>query len=245
MQEFSPTIEALLSGKSDEVLSRFSGEPKVNAQVGGAISGADAVAAWVVETGKWFESLSGKWHGGLDIVGERLVHDASLSITTKDGEVDLPFVVVADHDGENIVELRTYHSTWPYTFGHVFREPPVAKGDLSKLPKVFFDYIDRLGRSDVDSILASFTVDAYVREPSGNRYKYQGQAERDGFYKGHIADAPPARFDLRTCTNGPNITAVEYAFAYGDVPLVGGICIMEYEGDKIRAVRITDDVGAE
>lgn len=243
MSQLSHVVESLFRGDAEAVLSGFGAAPRVNAQRGGLVQGSD-VAEWVASTSKWFRELDGKHEGGLNIVGERAVYETSLEIRTDDGRVDLPFVAVADMKDGKIQELRTYHSSWPYTRGHTFRAPPVDKAELSALPKTFADYIDRLTRADVDPILASFADNAYVREPSGNRYKYAGSAQLDDFYRGHIADAPPARFDLRTCTNDGNISAVEYAFAYGDVPLVGGVCIMEHHDGKIAAVRITDDVGA-
>ncbi len=206
---------------------------------------AGDVTAWVGATAQWLRDLQGSWQAVADINdAHTAVHEVSLAITTNDGTVDLPFVVVADVSGDTFTEIRTYHSSWPYTGGHTFREPPVERRDLSATPQLFADYIERLTRQDIDPILASFSPDGYVREPSGNRFRYQGSAQRDAFYKGHIADAPPAKFDLRTCTNGSGITAVEYAFAYGDSGLVGGVCIMEHSAGKIDAIRITDDVGA-
>ncbi len=247
MSELGNVVSGLLRGDPEAVLSCFEGTPRVHAQRGGRIEGRDEVSAWVTDTGAWFRELKGEYTSGLDITareGEppRLVHDTALMITTEDGRVDLPFVAVADVAGGKISELRTYHSSWPYTKGHTFRDA-VAQGDISKIPKLFADYIDRLVRMDVEPILATFTDDAVVREPSGSRYKYEGSAALGEFYRSHISDAPQTVFDLRTCTNGENISAVEYAFAYGDVPLVGGVCIMEFRGDKISAVRITDDVG--
>ncbi|MFK8000860.1 MAG: nuclear transport factor 2 family protein [Polyangiales bacterium] len=243
MSQLSDVVEGLFRGDADAVLAHFGDTPRVNAQRGGLAHGRVAISEWVADTAAWFKELDGKLESGVDIVGERAVYDTSLMIKTGDGVVDLPFVVVADLVGGKIKELRTYHSSWPYTGGHSFRAPPVGNTDLSHLPQAFGDYIDRLTRADVEPILASFSDDAYVREPSGNRYKYQGADVLAEFYRGHIADAPPARFDLRTCTNDGNVTAVEYAFAYGDVPLVGGVCIMEHHDGKISAVRITDDVG--
>lgn len=244
MSRLSNALDGLFRGDAEAWMACFDGTPRVNAQRGGLIEGHAAVAEWVADTARWFAEVDGNWTPGLDIEGERLVHESSLGIRTQDGVVDLPFVVVADGADSTISEVRTYHSTWPYTGTHSFRAPPVEKGNLEHVPTVFSDYIDRLVRTDVEPILESYAETGYIREPSGNRYKFQGPEQLADFYRGHILDAPPARFDLRTCTNAENIAAVEYAFAYGDRPLVGGICIMEHRDGEILAVRITDDVGA-
>ncbi|MEO1271755.1 MAG: nuclear transport factor 2 family protein, partial [Myxococcota bacterium] len=148
-----------------------------------------------------------------------------------------------DRSGDRFTELRTYHSTWPYTGQHTFRAPPLPGRTPEPIPAVFARYIEWVSQADVAAILDAFTHDGYVREPSGKRWKHQGPEARQTFYA-HLTSAPRATFALASCTTDANQIAVEYAFSYGDVPMVGGICIMEVDGDAIAAVRITDDVEA-
>ena len=124
----------------------------------------------------------------------------------------------------------------------MFREPPLQGRSSEPIPEIFTWYIDRVREADADAILAHFAKNGYVREPSGMRWKHQGAQALAAFY-GHLEHAPRATFDLCSCTVDGELIAVEYGFAYGEVDKVGGICVMQAQGDRIEAVRITDDVG--
>ncbi|MFK7985944.1 MAG: hypothetical protein AB8I08_07920 [Sandaracinaceae bacterium] len=235
---------ALRTGDTDAWLGAFSKAPRVNAQRGGVLGGPAPVSTWVEESAQWLAELDARYEPGLALAdGDHLVSEGTFWITVKGEEVDLPFVMIADRDGERVSEIRTYHSQWPYLGTHAFRAPPTERREVDKIPSVFTDYIARISAAEVDTVLASFTDDGYVREPAGNRWKHAGKEGREAFYR-HLENAPRATFDLRTCTRGDGVTVVEYAFAYGDVDMVGGVCVMEHDDERIHAVRITDDVAA-
>ena len=215
----------------------------VQCQRRGHRAGRQEVAAWVHDTAAWLERLQARATQVAQLeTAERVVLELSMDIEVDGETVDLPFVLVGDRTSDGLAELRTYHSTWPYTGSHVVRPSPLEGRVAEEAPEIFRWYIDRVHAADVQAVLGRFTPDGYVREPSGERFRHQGPDQRAAFY-GHLVHAPRATFDLMTSTVQGDTIAVEYAFAYGDVEKVGGICIMEVAADRIAAVRITDDVG--
>ncbi len=244
MSDLRTTVEALFRGDAAAVLQFMTATPVVQDQRLGRLVGADEVTRWVQDSSAWLDTLKAKpTEVSVLTTDRRLVYELSLSIESEDGVVDLPYVMVADQSDDGFTEIRTYHSTWPYTKGHVFRPPPLAGRAGEPMNGTFQWYIDRISVADVQPVLDRFTDDGYVREPSGDRWKHQGPKELAAFYV-HLVHAPRARFELGTCTVMGSTIAVEYAFAYGPVEFVGGVCIMEVDGDKIAAVRIADDVSA-
>lgn len=243
MSELADIVAAVLDGRPDAVLATMGPDPVVRDQRLGTLHGVEGVQRWVADSTDWLRSLEAEpTELAYLLTDGRMVHELSLAIEANGECIDLPYVLVADRGPEGVVDLRTYHSTWPYTGTHVFRAPPLAGRPRESVPEIFAWYIDRISVADVEAVLGRFTADGYVREPSGNRWKHAGPDGRAAFY-GHLVDAPRARFDLMTSTQVGDTVAVEYAFAYGTNEMVGGICIMETVGDRIAAVRITDDVG--
>ncbi len=244
MKDVKGIVAALLSGDATALSGIVSEGCLVQDQRLGRLEGAEGLARWFEDSAQWLRSLKAVPTELAYLSSDaRAVHELSLAIEADGASVDLPYVLVADGNADGVTEIRTYHSTWPYTGGHVFRAPPLAGRPTEPVPEIFQWYIDRISVADVDAVLARFTEEGYVREPSGNRWKHQGAEGRAKFY-GHLTDAPRARFELMTSTTQGNTIAVEYAFAYGPTDMVGGVCIMEVEGDKLAAIRITDDVSA-
>ena len=236
--------DALFRGDAAKAQSLLIQAEAVDDQREGRCIGLSGVEGWVQGFVQWAQGLKAS-HSVVATLhsSTRAVLELSLSITVADGVVDLPLVLVADLHGDAIVMLRTYHSTWPYTGTHTLRKPPLEGAAAGAVPGIFARYIEQVSNADIGSVLESFTPDGYVREPSGDRWKHQGPEGRATFY-GHLVNAPRATFDLNSCVVDRSLIAVEYSFAYGDVPMVGGVCIMEHEGGSIAAVRIADDVGA-
>ena len=242
MTDLRAIASALFRGDTKAVLTSMTSSPVVQDQRLGMLDGRSEVERWVADSAAWLVGLKAEPTEVALIRNERRsVLELSLAIHVDGEVVDLPYVLVADRGEGGITELRTYHSTWPYTGDHVFRAPPLAGRPQEAAPAIFQWYIERISVADIDAVLARFTEDGYLREPSGDRWKHQGAEERAGFY-GHLVHAPRARFELMTSTVEGPLMAIEYAFAYGDRDLVGGICIMEVAGDRIVAVRIADDV---
>lgn len=235
-------FDAVMSRDADAILAMLESSPSVDDQRLGHLEGADGIRRWVGESSVWLAGLKARvTQVSVTRSDRREVLELSLDIDTVDGVVDLPYVIVADRGSSGFTALRTYHSIWPYTGTHAVRRPPLGDVAPEAMPAIFTNYIDRVSVADVDAVLKSFVPEGYVREPSGNRWRHAG-ADRDAFYA-HLKTAPRARFQLATSTVEGDRIAVEYGFAYGDAPIVGGICIMETRGDSITAVRITDDVG--
>ena len=244
MDNLQDLISSLQEGDADTLLAVSPETVVVQDQRLGRLEGKAGVARWVRATATWLNGLSAAPKElAFLVTPTRMVHELSFAIRVGSEVVDLPYVLVADRSASGIVEYRTYHSTWPYTGEHVFRPPPLVGRNHEEVPEIFRWYVDRVSVADVEAVLARFTEDGYVREPSGERWKHQGSAARAKFY-GHLVTAPRASFELMTSTVVGATIAVEYGFSYGDVPMVGGICVMETRGGRIAAVRITDDVGA-
>ena len=244
MTDLAPLANALFRGDPETIRGLLLKAQVVDDQRVGRCETRTEIDAWAQGAVEWAEGLNATHSTVASLRSDRrAVLELSLDITVEDGVVDLPFVLVADLEEGSISELRTYHSTWPYTGSHTYRRPPLRGAAADSIPEFFTRYIDQVSHAEVDAVLESFTEDGYVREPSGDRWKHQGAKDRAKFYR-HLESAPRATFELNSCVESGSMTAVEYSFSYGDVPMVGGVCIMERAGDRIVAVRIADDVGA-
>jgi hypothetical protein len=79
--------------------------------------------------------------------------------------VELPVILVADVQDDEIRDLRVYHSTWPLSGGHAVR-PPLMQYDLTERPpEPVGTYHDALAAGDAAAADAVYEPEGTVREP--------------------------------------------------------------------------------
>ena len=237
----------LAGGDVDGLLAMFSGEPRVNTPLAGQVTGEEPFRAFAAEQREWLGLWKARAGSFSSVVAEdRVVLELTLHLVLETGEVDLPVAMVADAAREKAADVRVYHSTYPLTGGHIVRKPMLEpRTDLAE-PPVIKRYMKALADGDTGSTMALFAPDAYIREPSGDRFKHQGTAGLLGFYEPAFKDGGiplehcSATFDGRTF-------AVEFTvdrWGRTEFATMAGMAVYQLagDGDRIEAVRIYDDV---
>jgi quercetin dioxygenase-like cupin family protein len=238
---------ALLAGDIAAVLALFAGEPQIDTPLSGAVRGEAALRTFVREQQAWLGARQARPHVvGVIKAAERVVVELVLDLVRDGAAIDLPVVLAADRAGEQVTAIRVYHSTWPLTGAHVVRAPllppPAVPPDE---PALIRAYMGALDGPDRVAMLALFTEDGYVREPSGAQYRHAGPAGRRAFYDRALG-AGGVRLHHRTATFDGHSFAVEYVcdrWGAAELPPQAGMAVYELAGpDRLRAVRIYDDI---
>jgi hypothetical protein len=158
--------------------------------------------------------------------------------------------------GDPFVDLRwrasieqgqaSVNSTWPLDGGHLVRPPllPVPATPPTE-PAIITAYMDALERPDRTAMLALFSPDGYVREPSGAQYKHSGPAGRAAFYDMALGAGGVVLHHCSATFDGTNFV-VEYIcdrWGQAELPPQAGLAVYELAGEHhLRAVRIYDDI---
>ena len=95
---------------------------------------------------------------------------------------DLPLAVILVKDGHQFSGIRTYHSVYPITEGHIFRPSIFTKTITLTEPTEVVAYFDAIGDGAIDETMQtlSFKDDVYFREPAGWRWNHR---TREGLHK--------------------------------------------------------------
>ncbi len=247
MRELSQSLTLLRQGDVEGLLALFSGEPRVNTPFDGEVRGEQAMR---VHLGKWSDDLSLKHARNrlLNSVGtkDRAVFEFVLTLQVKTQAIELPVALVADLAGADVSAIRVYHSTYPFSGRHITRKPMLAPDAGLREPEVVERYMQGLSEPDVEMILAVFTPEAYVREPSGDAYRHAGTDGRRAFYERALADGG---IPLQHCTatfDGKTFAVEFIVDRWGKTrfEMQAGMAVYQLTDDRslIEAVRIYDDV---
>ena len=174
----------------------------------------------------------------------RSVVELTLHLTIDGRAMPLPVAVVADEDPDGkLRHVRLYHSTWPFTGHHEWRQPMLPPDENVQLVEPVASYQRALAAGDVEGVLAVFAPDAYAREPAGHRH--EGPEGLRGFYAGSLASGG-IPLDHCTVTDDGRACALEYnVIRWGRTPLPAqpGVAVYERASPRLlAAARIYDDV---
>ncbi len=237
----------LMEQDSESLVRGFAATPRISDPLAGTVEGLDAIRDYVADRSRWLESGGARVELLSEIVtSERRIAEFVLYLDKLDPKVDLPVAVVADLEAEGWTWIRVYHSTWPLNGKHLLRSPLLKQSDHLEEPRIIQQYMEAIGPNpSVEAVLALFEANAYVREPSGSQYKYEGPEAREKFYTMALQDGGVS---LKHCTAtfDGKCFAVEFnADGWGPVDFQpqAGMAIYELgPTQKILAVRIYDDV---
>lgn len=232
----------LLNGDGEAVCQLFAGEPVVDDQRLGRLEGRDAILQWASNAAEWLTGLDAQlWVASSFGTPGRTVVEYIAWITTDDGRVDLPIVAVGDNTDGGLTEIRTYHSTWPWTGGHIER-PPILLPDDDELPAVVADYLNYINAGDGESVQSLFVDYGYMQEASGARWRHAGPEGLARLY-GNLRPNPDLRVDPLRLTFDGRFAAVEYNFTMG-TSTVAGVDVFELAANgQLVAIRVHDDAG--
>ncbi len=234
----------LLAGDADALRSVFGGQAQLDAPLQGAVRGAQAFSEFVNEQQNWLLERDARPRL-LDqiITPVRVVFEFVVDLNQGRETIDLPVALAADRQGEGISAIRIYHSTWPLTGQHAVRAPLLPPAEGLEEPAVVRAYMEAIGSGNTPAVLALFAEDGYARQPSGERFKAVGP-DLIEFY-GPALEGGGVVLEHCTATCDDHACAIEFIaveWARVKLPPQAGLAVYQFEGDKIKAARIYDDV---
>src|SRR5262249_53277632 len=174
----------------------------------------------------------------------RSVVEVVLHLTVDGRAVPLPVALVADEQADGkLSRVRVYHSTWPFTGKHEWRQPMLPPDETVQLGEPVASYQRALAAGDVEGVLAVFAPDGYAREPAGHRH--EGPEGLRGLYAATLASGG-IPLDHCSVTDDGRACALEYnvvRWGATTLPAQAGVAVYERASPRLlAAARIYDDV---
>ncbi len=163
---------------------------------------------------------------------------------------DLPLVVILVKDGTKYNAVRTYHSVYPITEGHIFRASIFEKEIKLTEPTEVVKYFDGITIGNVEATLdtLSFEDDVYFREPAGWRWNHKTKDGLREHFQHFFADGGvPLKFHNYIFDKEKGTFAGEYTCdVWGSATFKpqAGISIYDInkKTEKITGIRVYDNV---
>lgn len=238
---------AFVYGEEEVIAEWFPGPAAIDTPLSGAVDGRAALGACLEQEGHWWREHTKKIQFLSALETDRFsIAELVVDLDHRGNPIDLPITVLGQKSGDGFGQIRLYHSTWPLQGNHTYRAPIVWPGIPEEEPDVIRNYFEALENADAARALALFSADAYVREPSGSRYRHEGPEELKHFYEGALAMGGIGLTHATTACDG-KLFAVEFicdSWGPKQFDPMAGCAIYELTADQqhIRAVRIYDDV---
>jgi len=163
---------------------------------------------------------------------------------------DLPLVLILVKAGDKYSSLRTYHSVYPLTEGHIFRASIFDKEIELTEPTEVVKYFDGITVGSVEDTMAtlSFEDDVYFREPAGWRWNHKTKDGLREHFQHFFADGGvPLKFHNYIFDKEKGTFAGEYTcdvWGTATFKAQAGISIYDInkETGKITGIRVYDNV---
>src|SRR4051794_37565545 len=242
-----PYFAGFLTGETDALIKSFAGEPEVHYPVRGRVKGERAFAAYAAATKAWLEEREASIEEiGLLRTERRSVGEAVLHLGGKDGRVDLPVAISADHRSDGwLEEVRIYYSSWPLTGRHANRPPLLQPDPELRESDVVGEYQRALSAGDVDAVVAAFEPDAYAREPAGGEHVHNGHDGLRAFYEWLFSNGGGIPLEHCAVMDDGRVCALEYnvvRWGKTELPPEAGVAVyVRGQSGKLAAARIYDD----
>jgi hypothetical protein len=242
-----PFFDGLMTGEVEALVESFSGVPELHHPIRGRIKGESAFRRFVSDMTSWLgASAVDVEHVNFLITDPRGIEEVILHLDGDGGRIALPLALAAEHDErERIVEMRLYFSSWPLTGRHANRPPLLQPDPDLHEPDVIGEYQRALAVGDVESILATFEPDGYMREPAGAAYVHRGTDELRALYERFFSNGGGIPLEHCAVTDDGRSCALEYnVVAWGRTALAPEAGLAVYvRGDsgRLAAARVYDD----
>jgi len=163
---------------------------------------------------------------------------------------DLPLVLILAKDGSKYNSVRTYHSVYPITEGHVFRASIFDEEIELTEPTEVVKYFEGITIGSVEDTMntLSFEDDVYFREPAGWRWNHKTEDGLREHFQHFFADGGvPLKFHNYIFDKDKGTFAGEYTCdVWGSATFKpqAGISIYDInkETGKITGIRVYDNV---
>lgn len=241
-------IKLIMNQQYDSVLSVLNGDASLDIQsVGVGIAkeqGMDLLK-------KQYEYLNGEVR---EVKVFKVFEDDRHLVTEYDillkNSFDLPLVVILAKDGDKYSSLRTYHSVYPITEGHVYRasifDDEIELTEPTEVVK-YFEGITIGSVADTMETL-SFEDDVYFREPAGWRWNHKSQKGLQEHFEHFFADGGvPLKFHNYIFDKEQGSFAGEYTcdvWGSATFKAQAGVSIYDINSEtgKIIGIRVYDNV---
>ncbi len=246
-ESLSRFYKNLTDRKAAPLKQLFSGPFALNSPLSGSLNGETGLQTLLEDEGSWMRRhLISVEKIAVLKSDQRIAVELKLMVKINGRKTDLPVIIIGDLFGDKFGQIRIYHSTWPINGAHRFRSPIVWPRNSLNRPDIIQTYAECLIRGDAGGILALFSDEAVVQEPSGSRFVHAGAEGREKFFRGILADGAPGithAVDIRTDTS----YCVEYICeSWGKMifPPMAGCTVYNLSSrlDRIEGIRVYDDI---
>jgi len=163
---------------------------------------------------------------------------------------DLPLVVILVKDGDKYSAIRTYHSVYPITEGHVFRASIFTQEIQLTEPLEVVKYFQSIAKGSTEETMEtlSFEGDVYFKEPAGWRWNHKTQAGLKEHFDHFFGDGGvPLNFHNYVFDKNMGTFAGEYSCdVWGSAVFKSQAGVSIYDINKvtgkITGIRIYDNV---
>jgi SnoaL-like domain len=242
-----PYFDGLMAGEPDALVKSFAAVPELHDPIRGRVKGTRAFEAFASETSSWLRQHNFSVEDVAHAVTEgHGFEEVILHFDGQNGRVDLPVAIVADRRHDlRIEELRIYFSSLPIAGRHANRPPLLQPDPDVRGPDLVGDYQRALAAGDVDTIVAAFEPDGYVREPAGGRHVHTGRDGLRSFYEVLFSNGGGIQAENCAVIDDGRSCALEYnlvRWGQTELPPQAGVAVYERGGSgRLAAARIYDD----
>lgn len=163
---------------------------------------------------------------------------------------DLPLVVILVKEGDKYNAIRTYHSVYPITEGHVFRASIFSDRIELTEPKEVVNYFNAIAKGATETTMntLSFDDDVYFREPAGWRWTHKTKEGLREHFDHFFSDGGvPLKFhnyvfDVEKGTFAGEYTCDVWGRATFKPQAGVSIYDINMETGKIKGIRVYDNV---
>ncbi len=240
-------IDLPKQGDGERLLDLFSGDPSINVPFEGEVQGEADLKDFIRRLSDCLSTSEAQSRLLNEIaVPECTILELIVRLDLRGKSLELPVAIVADLDEAGVRAMRIYHSTYPFTGSHIIRKPMLVPQTGLHEPAVVERYMRGLREPNIGLVLSLFTPDAYVREPSGDSYRHEGEEGRRAFYESALRDGGIPLQHCSSTFDGKTF-AVEFIvdrWGRTEFATQAGMAVYQLTGDNklIEAVRIYDDV---
>ncbi len=241
-------IELMLSSSFDDILSKLTADAVLNLQCVGVAQGAkDSLSLLQKQKAYLQDEIK-------EIKVFKIFEDDKCLAIEYDillnNTFDLPLVVIMDKSGDQFSAIRSYHSVYPITEGHVFRASIFNEQIELTEPKEVVNYFKAITKGSTEETMATLSLedDVYFREPAGWRWNHKTEKGLQEHFDHFFADGGvPLKFHNYVFDNSKGTFAGEYSCdVWGRAvfkPQAGvSIYDINQSTGKITGIRVYDNV---
>lgn len=243
-------IELTHSASYDTVLSQLTADAELNLQTVGVSKGIEESKGLLEKQREYLKDEIQEIKVFREFEDDKhlvIEYDILLKNT-----FDLPLVAILVKDGDKYSAIRTYHSVYPITEGHVFRASIFSQQIALSEPLEVVKYFESISKGSTAETMdtLSFEDDVYFKEPAGWRWNHKTESGLKEHFDHFFSDGGvPLKFHNYVYDENRGTFAGEYTCdVWGSAVFKpqAGVSIYDINKatGKITGIRIYDNVDA-